>query len=141
MKLKIAMLAIAGLAFMQSDANAQSSKYDINYPICKADGKYTVCAPGEAMYKQELSSGKEAAAPAPKKVTKPVCEVTEVVFVSSSYKNNPRLRASFDRPGDVYEGKEVLSNDGVEKNIERNINYLDFSVNRPPNDGGLSTRK
>ena len=44
--------------------------------------------------------------------------------------------ATYDMPGDDYRGEEVLSHDGVAKNKERNINYLDFSVSKVPIDGG-----
>lgn len=57
-----------------------------------------------------------------------------------SVKDNPRFKASYDMPGDVYEGDEVLSNDGVAKNKERNKNYLKFGPTKVPNDGGLATR-
>ncbi len=57
-----------------------------------------------------------------------------------SAKENPRFKASYDMPGDVYEGEEVLSNDGVAANKERNINYLKFGPTKVPNDGGLATR-
>jgi len=46
------------------------------------------------------------------------------------------MRASYDMPGDAYNGEDVLSHDGVEKNLERNVNYLDFTGGKVPNDGG-----
>ena len=46
------------------------------------------------------------------------------------------MRASYDMPGDDYRGEDVLSHDGVDKNLERNVNYLDFTGGKVPNDGG-----
>lgn len=185
MKLKIAMLAFAGLALMQPEANAQS-QYAKNYPICKKHGKYVTCSHGEAMKNtKELSSGTavktthkvegtdvimanksakqnselSTAYEMPRNVyatDKPQCE-TEVVYTggpyaananesrivcvnTNSYKDNPRLKVSYDQPRDIYEGENVLANDGVKKNIHRNINYLDWTVTKVPNDGGLATK-
>lgn len=131
MNYKIIMLATAAFSFTQADVNAQTSnkkdcatKTVIVTQSGKEDSKLT------ATYElpENKSGKKEAEAP---------CEITYVRYETSSHKNNPRLKADYDMPGDVYEGKEVLSNDGVAKNRERNINYLDFSVRRVPNDGGL----
>lgn len=46
------------------------------------------------------------------------------------------MHGVYDLPGDDYRGEEVKSHDGVAKNIERNINYLDFTSSKVPNDGG-----
>lgn len=51
------------------------------------------------------------------------------------------MRASYDMPGDAYNGEDVLSHDGVEKNLERNVNYLDFTGGKVPNDGGQPYKK
>lgn len=203
MKTKIVMLAL-GLAFTLPAANAQKSKYDINYPVCKAGGDYVMCDKDDAMRSaQRLSSGRSVPA---KGYTEPDCKTT-VVYVNKSNqeneglavtyempndehtklepectaalaytnsttsqygknpkvcdntvvclkhqkegnapvavvsaKGNPRLIATYDVPGDVYEGDEVKSNDGVAKNKERNKNYLKFGPTKVPNDGGLATR-
>lgn len=202
MKTKIAMLAL-GMAFALPAANAQQSRYDINYPVCKTGGDYVVCDKEDAMQSaKRLSSGKEL----PKEgYTEPDCKTT-VVYLNKSNKgnedltvkyempndgntklepectaalqyntstgqydknpkvcdntvvclahqkkflrpvevisvqDNPRFVATFDMPGDVYEGKEVKSNDGVAANKKRNINYLNFGPTKVPNDGGLATR-
>lgn len=202
MKTKIVMLAL-GMAFALPAANAQKSRYDINYPVCKAGGDYVVCDKDDAMRSaQRLSSGRNL----PEKgYTEPDCKTTVVYLNKSnkgnedltvkyempndehtklepectaalqyntstgqydknpkvcdntvvclkhqkkeivpiavvSAKGNPRLVAGFDMPGDVYEGEEVKSNDGVAANKKRNINYLDFGPTKVPNDGGLATR-
>lgn len=46
------------------------------------------------------------------------------------------IRVTYDEPGDDYRGKDVQSHDGVDKNVERNINYLDNAASKVPNDGG-----
>lgn len=144
MKFKIAMLALAGIAFMQPDANAQSSKFDKNYPICKSHNGYEVCDHDMIKTKTAATYVETYEVPVAKtqatEVKVPACEVTEVVYVSTSNKENPRFRVSYNVPGDVYEGEESLSNDGVKDNKTRNVNYLDWSVNRPPNDGGIAVK-
>lgn len=42
----------------------------------------------------------------------------------------------YDKPGADYRGEDAMTHDGVAKNIERNLNYLDFSNAKPRNDGG-----
>ena len=209
MRTKIAMLAL-GIAFTLPDASAQQSKFDINYPVCKAGSDYVICDEDDAMRSaQQLSSGRHVPA---KGYTEPACKTT-VVYVNKSNqanedltvtyempndeytelepecntslayptsttqyggknpkvcdntvvcmkhkkadqpkdpdlraitvvsaKDNPRFTASYDVPGEVYEGGEVLSNDGVAKNKARNLSYLDFGPTKVPNDGGLATR-
>lgn len=191
MNIKIAMLAFAGIAFMQLNADAQSSKFDKNYPVCKHNGKYTTCTHKEAMEnKKEFSAGiktdnkvikdseptkvlytnrdiatKEGVAVAyemPAEVfeaDKPKCDreiyitgaqagyskdnpyfTSTIVCVSSESANeNPRFKVSYDQPGDIYDGENVLANDGVKKNLYRNMNYLDFR-SKVPNDGGLASK-
>ncbi len=211
MRTKIAMLAL-GLGFILPAANAQKSKFDINYPVCKAGSDYVICDKDDAMRSaKELSSGRHMPA---KGYIEPACKTT-VVYVNKSNqanedltvtyempndeytelepecntslayptsttqygknpkvcdntvvcmkhkqakqaslpqdpdlraiavvsaKGNPRLTASYDVPGEVYEGGEVLSNDGVAKNKERNLSYLHFGPTKVPNDGGLATK-
>lgn len=145
MKLKIAILAISAFA-LSTNANAQSSAK--NYPVCKTNGGYKICTHAEKhnnMSTMNKMTPQPAASSETTSVTvktdKPCVQpVTEVVYISSSAKENPRFRVSYDMPGDAYDGKDVMSNDGVAKNKERNKNYLDWSVNRPPNDGGLASK-
>lgn len=212
MRTKVIMLAL-GLGFTLPAANAQKSKFDINYPVCKAGSEYVICDKDDAMRSaQQSSSGSHVPASG---YTEPACKTT-VVYVNKSNqanedltvtyempndeytelepecnaalayptsttgiagnnpkvcdntvvcmkhkhaqqanlprdpdlraiavvsaKGNPRMTASYDVPGEVYEGGEVLSNDGVAKNKERNLNYLNFGPTKVPNDGGLATR-
>lgn len=65
-------------------------------------------------------------------------DIRPVAVVSA--KDNPRFTASYDMPGDVYEGEDVLSHDGIDKVKHRNLNYLEFGPTKVPNDGGLATR-
>jgi|GEM_PF-6707605 len=130
MKYKMIMLAMAAFAFSQADVNAQTTKKcDTKTVVVTQSGKddsklmATYEVPGKKANKKKAS-----------------CEITYLRYETTSNKNNPRLKASYDMPGDVYEGEEVLSNDGVAKNMYRNMNYLDFSVRKVPNDGGLSMK-
>lgn len=70
----------------------------------------------------------------------PYYKTTIVCVTSNGYKDNPRLVVSYDQPGDLYNGEDVMANDGPEKNRSRNINYLDWR-GKVPNDGGLATKR
>ena len=48
---------------------------------------------------------------------------------------NPSIKIQYDKPGEAYDGKEVMYNDGISANIDRNINYLNESANIPPING------
>ncbi|MCB0696402.1 MAG: hypothetical protein KDC07_03500 [Chitinophagaceae bacterium] len=127
MKYKIIMLATAAFALTQVQANAQmkgDEKCETEtIVVTKGDNtKSNVLAAYEVWDKN--TNRKEAP-----------CTTAYVRYDVPT--GNPRLKASYDMPGDVYEGKEVLSNDGVAKNMRRNMHYLNFSVRRVPNDGGL----
>lgn len=140
MRTKILMLAVLGFAII-GNANAQeTSKYAKNYKVCRADGKYKICDNIKDK-KQEPQKAEQKPTVVVLPCTEPVVERTYVI-VGQSTKDNPRFRVSYDQPGDVYKGKEVMSNDGVAKNIERNINYRDYAEGtpNPPNDGGLAVR-
>lgn len=56
------------------------------------------------------------------------------VMITSDNKK-PRINIQYDKPGEAYDGKEVMYNDGVEANIDRNINYLNSAANVPPLNG------
>lgn len=137
---------IAGSALFAFDANAQSGNDDQNFKVCRTHDGYDACDKDKQVnYKYKTPEAqKDNIVTAEDKVQRDnetkACEVTYYMFIQSE-KDNPRLRASYKVPGDVYEGDEVPSNDGVQANIQRNINYLDFSVTRPPNDGGLAMQE
>ena|SRR5690606_16353764 len=133
MNFKIIMLAIAGIALTQTAANAQTSKKkecDKRTVVVSQSGKEKSNLMATYELKEEKVGKKKAS-----------CEITYVRYEATSNKHNPRLKVAYDMPGDVYEGKEVLSNDGVANNMNRNINYLDFSNPKVPNDGGVMYQK
>lgn len=157
------ILLVAGTMMIFHTANAQTSKNAKNYPVCKKHGKYVACTHSEAEENvHTMSSGRVLKKDAngknvvyiktgvqEKSQLKTAYEVPEevaetksdlVVVNRPSYKENPRLKVSYDQPRDVYEGEEVMSHDGVENNIKRNLNYLNFSIVKAPVDGGLSNK-
>lgn len=140
MKKTIIMLLIAGFATMQS-AEAQTSKNNQNFPVCKVNGEYKICDKKHTAATNHSEEMVEKQKPCKVKIVKVQPVVTDMIYMARSNKNNPRFQVSYDMPGDVYEGKEVLSNDGVAKNLRRNINYLDWSVTKAPNSGMLPGEK
>lgn len=123
MNSRIVILAIAAVAFVQTNAGAQTT-------TIKNTGTKTV------VITENEKSGVIATYEVPKGKIAPRAKVPDVVYVTGSAKRNPRLVASYDVPSDLYNGNEVMINDGVEKNKKRNINYLDFNGAKVPNDGG-----
>lgn len=117
--MKKIMMALIGTIFITTGAMAQNRT-----------SKIKVCNHDNTVVKQKQSKAANG------KYTT-VNNFDTYIIVKSS-KENPRFKAEYDKPGDAYEGKEVMFNDGVAANIARNINYLDFSINRPPVDGGIS---
>lgn len=114
--MKKIMIALMGIMFIAISAQAQNRK-----------SKIKVCDHDKSTVLMQEKQGKYTT----------VSNYDQYIVVKSN-KDNPRFKVQYDKPGDAYEGKEVMFNDGVEANIARNINYLDFSVNRPPVDGGIS---
>lgn len=136
--MKQILLALTVIGLMHTSANAQTkSKYDINYDVCKTNGKYHVCGTNTP----QISDGYQKPTDNKTEVVSSLRRMDTYVHMGygtpggSSFKNNPRFRVSYDDPNGAYEGKETLTNDGVQKNINRNVNYLDNSVNLPPVDG------
>ena len=133
--MKKVLMALTVLGTMHFSAEAQTnSKYNQNYKMCNNAHGYYVC-------------GEEAPKVAGTKVTKegPDASLRMMdTYVHLGYsrsegqsnKRNPRIRVSYDDPTAPYKGQESMINDGVKKNINRNINYLDNSVQLPAVDGG-----
>lgn len=141
--MKKILLALAILGSVSYSVEAQKkSKFDINYKVCLMDGKYRTCnpeAPAAKTKKVVLSNEEQTVASLRKMDT-----YVHMGFRPSSTlsnRQNPRILLSYDDPQAPYLGKESRTNDGVQKNKERNLNYLDNSVDLPPNDGGLSDRR
>ncbi|MEZ5017829.1 MAG: hypothetical protein R2800_12300 [Flavipsychrobacter sp.] len=60
--------------------------------------------------------------------------------ILTSDKKNPRINIQYDKPGEAYSGEEVMYNDGVEANMDRNINYLNSATKLPPLNGRIGFR-
>lgn len=133
--MKTALLVALAAILAPSLFAQEKSRYDINYHICMNDGKYTPCSAREALGQKrdfqdvrfQLQNGVQAA---------PVKSLAH----SSVLPSRGRIRIHYEDPNAPYKGEENMQNDGVEKTAARNINYLDASVQLPPNDGGVTTR-
>jgi hypothetical protein len=140
--MKQIFLVCTALGLMLTNAKAQkSSQYDINYKICKVHDKYDACGEHDptVISEPKPTDNKAAVAASLRRLdthvnVKPSSENRQI-----SFKGNPRFSVLYDDPNGAYEGKETRINDGVQKNVHRNINYLDNSVDLPPNDGNSST--
>lgn len=136
MKKTIIVLMAIGCTYLS--ANAQSSvnsKYAKNYRICLAEDKYVVCDQHENTTQQGR-----------------ITDTEEVFGMQNAYvhlgyaspgnaRYRGKIRVSYDdKMNDPYKGESSMANDGVKKNIQRNVNYLDTANPIPSNDGGLSNR-
>lgn len=136
MKQILFALALIGLA---ANANAQSnSRYAQNYKMCVKGNSYQVCGDQQAAV-QAQQQGRDITVGEPDPSLSLLNTNTYLGYrtaSASSNRRNPRIVVAYDDPNAAYEGKESRINDGVKKNKLRNINYLDSSVELPPNDGG-----
>ncbi len=152
MKNFILALTVATLPLMAQAQRPQANRisaYDQNYKVCRIDGTYTTCDENTPT----IVNTKKAARKNDKIIAnlhkldqhvyvEPKPEPTTQSTVVSTYsRKNPRFSASYDDPNAAYQGKESKINDGVDKNISRNINYVNNGNNLPPNDGGNTDKK
>jgi hypothetical protein len=144
--MKMMFSALVMIGMMHFGAAAQS-KFDQNFKVCRIDDKYATCdenTPSVVVTKKAKDKNQKTidglrrmdsytyVAPKPAPVP---------IQLATSVKRNPRFLVSYDDPQAPYLGEESMVNDGVQKNKQRNLNYLDGSVQRPPSDGGNSDRK
>jgi len=135
MKQILLALLIAGA--LPLGANAQTnSKFAQNYKVCINGDKYAVCNEEEKTSEKVGRDVKVTNDDRRLRMFDTYVHMGYSPATAYSNKNNPRIKVSYEDPNGAYEGKETSINDGVQKNIERNINYLDGSVQLPPNDGG-----
>lgn len=139
-KILLALTILSTLSF--TEANAQKSKFDKNYPVCRRGNGYAVCGQNQSPISNmpTVSSTTDE-----EQVSQSLRRKDTYVHLGYSrrlYSNrhNPRILVSVDDPAAPYKGEESRTNDGVHANIERNINYLDNTMVLPPNDGGISDR-
>jgi hypothetical protein len=136
MKQVLIGLLIAGILPLSANAqNKGKSNYNKNYPVCIKGNQYAVC---DNMDKATEQVGRDVKVTSDDRTLHLFDTYVHMGYrpmASASTKNNPRLRVSYEDPNGAYEGKETSINDGVKKNIQRNLNYLDASMTLPPNDG------
>jgi hypothetical protein len=129
--LVFAVLALAGTS--ASAQNSAHSKFAKNYRVCLIGNTYQVCdanAPKATDLGRTTETGESFG-----------MSSTEVhMGYSSNARYRSRIRVTYDNMNNPYEGKPSMANDGVQKNIQRNINYLDAANPLPPNDGGNTSR-
>lgn len=135
--MKQILFALGLTCFVQLNAGAQTkgNPNAINYNVCMHGNGYQVC--DEHAAKTQMQGGHvvtEAPDPSLSLLNTQV-NMGYRSAVANSNRRNPRFRVSFDDPNGAYQGKETKINDGVQKNKQRNINYLDATVQLPPNDG------
>lgn len=133
--MKQILFAILGLLYFMPNAQAQSnSQYAKNYKVCKLDGKYATCD-ANTFNRMQRAEKVAATRSTQTKNEAPVASYSQFVYVSTSNKENDNIKVLYDDEEAAYEGKNSPINDGVKKNVNRNINYLDESVDLPPVDG------
>lgn len=137
MKQVLLALLIAGILPLGANAqNRAKSQFDKNYPVCIKGNNYAVC---DEVDKVTEKVGRDVKVTANDRTLHLFDTYVHMGYrptAASSNKNNPRILVNYEDPNGAYEGKETSINDGVEKNKQRNINYLDGSMVLPPNDGG-----
>ncbi|MBS1772734.1 MAG: hypothetical protein JST82_07735 [Bacteroidetes bacterium] len=142
MKHSIQLLVVIGM--IHFSAAAQTTPYsteglnyatvnDKNYKVCHIDEEYKVCDASEPLTVN----------------TKPVIDENEVkieklreldTFVNMAPKKAEKKPVDAIDGNDPYKGKDSKTNDGVGKNIQRNLNY-NTGVDVPASDGGLTNKK
>jgi hypothetical protein len=106
-----------------------------NYRICLIDNKYTICdkkTPIIHYSKKALARDKVVMEKLQKMDTEVFMGYSEPASVAKTRSN---MRVYVDDPNGAYQGSPTLINDGVRKNMVRNINYGNGGVDLPPNDG------
>lgn len=98
MNFKIVIMAIAGLAFTQANANAQSSKFDKNYHVCKKNGKHVICTQEEAMNNAKDFSARGAVDNSAIKSD----EAVKAVYTNRSTSDKDGVAVAYEVPAEVH---------------------------------------
>lgn len=114
----------------KSEAQTKKSDAVQNFRICFVNGQYVACDADAPL----TSAGTVQAEPKELPSTPPV-------HIGKGTARKSRMQVAFDDPNAPYQGVDSQVNDGVDRNKERNVNYMNNSAPIPPNDGGLSNRK
>jgi len=153
MKHSILMLAVFGMTYFSANAQngeAKKSEYDINYKVCRINGKYTTCSDNTPTivktpaYIRKMESQQERSNAKTLDGLRRYDSYTRVLplqpVVVTAPKPITKINERFEGTSAAYHGNPTPENDGQKKNKERNINYLNSSVDLPPSDGGLASR-
>lgn len=137
--MKKLFIALSLIGLVQFSANAQSKNAQ-NYKICLKGDKYQVCDGSSTPRAMKKQKAKDAHTIASLRRMDTYVHLGYSSSAAFSNKRNPRIMVSMDDPQAPYKGEESRINDGVKKNIDRNVNYLDNSIVLPANDGGSPLR-
>ncbi len=153
MKHSILMLAVFGMTYVSANAQngeAKKSEYDINYKVCRINGQYTTCSDNTPnvvntpSYERKVEAQKAKAHAKTLDGLRRFDSYTRVLplqpVVVTAAKPIAKIDQRFEGTSAAYHGNPTPENDGQKKNKERNINYLNTSVDLPPSDGGQASR-
>jgi hypothetical protein len=138
MKKILLIAAIAAIAYNNAEAQAKSA-FDKNYRVCRINDKYRTCDENTELIVSNKVDKKTEQTVASLRRLDTYVHMGFRPSATLSSRRNPRIHVAYDDPNGAYEGKETMINDGVKKNIHRNLNYI-TGTEVPPNDGGLSDR-
>lgn len=126
----ILTLLLTGAAYA-SEAQNKKSDADQNFRICFVNGQYIACGTDAP-----LTAAGTVYEAEPQKMPD-----TPPVHVGKGSARKSHMQVAYDDPNAPYQGVDSQVNDGVDRNKERNINYMNNSAPIPPNDGGLSNKR
>ncbi|MBS1772733.1 MAG: hypothetical protein JST82_07730 [Bacteroidetes bacterium] len=136
MKLSILLLVVIGM--MHFGANAQS-QYAKNYKVCLIDNVYKPCSqktPNVYYTKKTLQKNARSLAALRKLDSYHSVHPKRVIVVS-----NTNSDVNKDLTYVSTDGNTVgHANDGLAKNMNRNLTYMNTSAYLAPSDGGISDR-
>jgi hypothetical protein len=126
-------LSLATGAFAQKSAYSANAK---NYSVCYQDNRYRICDGSASVAAPAAVSTISTSAS-----TSITTRGRNISFTSPSRRaRRSGMRVIYDTPNGPYEGNEILQNDGVSSNKERNLNQYNDAVHLPPSDGSVSRR-
>lgn len=154
MKHSFLMLAVIGMIHYSANAQnreAKKSEFDINYKVCRIDNRYyTTCSDNTPTvvytkaykkYLKHIENKNQKTIDGLRRYDSYVVmhPLPAVDVVSKKYITP--LVPSYAGVEAARRHLPMLENDGYAKINERNLNYLNTSVELPANDGGLADRK
>ena len=138
--MKNALLALAMVGLTFTSANAQSSansKFAKNFSICLIGSNYQPCDP--VVTKSDIGwTTTEETTEASLAVRSTEVHMGQSTRGNARFKSG--IRVTYDDPNAPYLGEESMVNDGVKKNMHRNINTNNAAYDLPPNTGRIGVR-